>query len=102
MPTHRSPLRRPHNDVRLETVKGSPVLERGGFTQNAFEKSGNPVPTMEGKLHLFPLRLLNIIKHALEWTFAKQKWQRTKGVVRGDPRYENAQILPGHNEKLYA
>ena len=37
-----------------------------------------------------------------EWTFAKQKWQRTKGVVRGDPKYETAQILPGHNEKLYA
>ncbi|KAI0649535.1 Clavaminate synthase-like protein [Trametes meyenii] len=74
---------RPHNDVKLATVK-SPVLEREGFTQNDFEKSGNPVPTME------------------EWTFAKQKWQRTKNIVRGDPKYENAQILPGFSEKVHA
>ncbi|CDO71806.1 hypothetical protein BN946_scf184939.g30 [Trametes cinnabarina] len=74
---------RPHNDVKLETVK-SPVLQREGFTQNEFEKSGNPVPTME------------------EWTFAKQKWQRTKDVVRGDPKFETAQILPGWQEKVYA
>ncbi|KAI0090928.1 Clavaminate synthase-like protein [Irpex rosettiformis] len=74
---------RPHNDVVLKTVE-SPVLQREGYTQNSFEKDGNPVPTME------------------EWTFAKQKWQRTKNAVRGDPKYENAQILPGHNEKFYA
>ena len=74
----------PHNDVPLATVTASPVLQREGYTKNVFEESGNPVPTME------------------EWTFAKQKWQRTKGVVRGDPKYETAQILPGHNEKLYA
>ncbi len=37
-----------------------------------------------------------------EWTFAKQKWQRTKNVVRGDPNFETAQILPGWNEKVYA
>lgn len=37
-----------------------------------------------------------------EWTFAKQKWQRTKNIVRGDPKYETAQILPGHQEKFYA
>ena len=37
-----------------------------------------------------------------EWTFAKQKWQRTKNVVRDDPKFETAQILPGWNEKVYA
>ncbi|KAI0790038.1 Clavaminate synthase-like protein [Abortiporus biennis] len=75
---------RPNNDVPLATVKESPVLQREGYTQNSFEKSGNPVPTME------------------QWTFAKQKWQRTKGVVRGDPKFETAQILPGYNERPYA
>ncbi|EKM58679.1 uncharacterized protein PHACADRAFT_193797 [Phanerochaete carnosa HHB-10118-sp] len=75
---------RPHNDVKLATIKESPVLQRAGTTQNSFEESGNPVPTME------------------EWTFAKQKWQRTKNVVRGDPSFETAQILPGWNEKVYA
>ncbi|KAI0325729.1 Clavaminate synthase-like protein [Cubamyces sp. BRFM 1775] len=74
---------RPHNDVKLATVQ-SPVLQREGYTQNEFEKSGNPVPTME------------------EWTFAKQKWQRTKNVIRGDPKFETAQILPGWQEKVYA
>ena len=39
---------RPHNDVKLATVQ-SPVLQREGYTQNEFEKSGNPVPTMEGE-----------------------------------------------------
>ncbi|KAH9163566.1 Clavaminate synthase-like protein [Lactarius sanguifluus] len=53
---------RPHNDVVLNTAKESPVLQREGFTQNEFERSGNPVPTVEA------------------WTFAKQKWQRTKGA----------------------
>lgn len=38
----------PHNDVKLATIKESPVLQREGYTQNAFEASGNPVPTMEG------------------------------------------------------
>lgn len=38
----------------------------------------------------------------LEWTFAKQKWQRTKNVARGDPKFETAQILPGWNERVYA
>ncbi|KAI0760982.1 Clavaminate synthase-like protein [Trametes elegans] len=74
---------RPHNDVTLATVK-SPVLQRAGYTQNEFEKSGHHVPTME------------------EWTFAKQKWQRTKNAVRGDPKFETAQILPGFSEKVYA
>ncbi|KAI0760981.1 Clavaminate synthase-like protein [Trametes elegans] len=74
---------RPHNDVTLATVK-SPVLGRAGYTQNVFEQSGNHVPTME------------------EWTFAKQKWQRTKNATRGDPKFENAQILPGFSEKVYA
>ena len=36
-----------------------------------------------------------------EWTFAKQKWQRTYGAVRGDPKFETAQILPGWSEKVY-
>lgn len=43
----------PHNDVPLATVKESPVLQREGATENSFEKSGNPVPTMEGKLPLW-------------------------------------------------
>lgn len=37
----------------------------------------------------------------LEWTFAKQKWQRQRKVV-GDKAHETAQILPGYNEKVYA
>ncbi|KAJ8496850.1 hypothetical protein ONZ51_g876 [Trametes cubensis] len=75
---------RPNNDVELKTIKESPVLREQGFVENEFEKSGNPVPTME------------------TWTFAKQKWQRTKNVARGDKKFENAQILPGWNEKVYA
>ena len=39
----------PNNDVPLATIKESPVLQREGVTQNNFEKSGNTVPTMEGK-----------------------------------------------------
>ncbi|KAI0925484.1 hypothetical protein AcV5_008207 [Taiwanofungus camphoratus] len=77
-------FQRPNNDAVLSAVKESPVLQREGLTQNEFEKSGNPVPTME------------------EWTFAKQKWQRTKDVVQSDPKYQTAQILPGWNEKVYA
>ncbi|KAI0032097.1 Clavaminate synthase-like protein [Vararia minispora EC-137] len=75
---------RPHNDVVLSTVQGSPVLQREGFTQNDFEKSDNPTPTME------------------KWTFAKQKWQRTKNVARDDPTYQTATILPGFREQVYA
>lgn len=37
-----------------------------------------------------------------EWTFAKQKWQRTKNITRDDPEHRTAQILPGWNEKVYA
>jgi len=74
---------RPNNDVRLTTIQDSPVLQREGYTQNDFEKSGNPVPTME------------------EWTFAKQKWQRTKGYVPNKEHY-TATILPGFKEKIYA
>lgn len=92
----------PNNHVLLKTVE-SPVLQREGYTQNNFEKSGAPIPTMEGK------RVDNIIWHEpcfllkcnTEWTFAKQKWQRTKGYTRGDAKYDNAQILPGYNEKAY-
>ncbi|KAI0950665.1 hypothetical protein AcW1_007916 [Taiwanofungus camphoratus] len=75
---------RPNNEVLLSAIKESPVLQREGFTQNQFEAEGNKVPTME------------------EWTFAKQKWQRTKNIVRGDVQYQTAQILPGWNEKVYA
>ena len=39
---------RPRNDLNLFTIIESPVLLRNGFTQNQFETSGNPVPTMEG------------------------------------------------------
>ncbi|KAJ7581158.1 Clavaminate synthase-like protein [Mycena floridula] len=72
---------RPHNDVTLATIKDSPVLNREGYLQNEIEKSGNPVPTTE------------------EWTFAKQKWQRTKGYTAG---FETATILPGYQERVYA
>ncbi|THU80583.1 Clavaminate synthase-like protein [Dendrothele bispora CBS 962.96] len=74
---------RPNNNVRLTTAKESPVLQREGYTQNNFEASGNPVPTME------------------EWTFAKQKWQRTKGYS-ADSEHQNATILPGFKEQAYA
>ncbi|KAJ3557669.1 hypothetical protein NM688_g1350 [Phlebia brevispora] len=43
---------RPNNDVVLATARESPVLQREGFTQNAFEKGGYHVPTMEGKMDL--------------------------------------------------
>ncbi|ETW80151.1 hypothetical protein HETIRDRAFT_103344 [Heterobasidion irregulare TC 32-1] len=75
---------RPHNDVVLRTANESPVLQRAGYTQNSFEKSGNHVPTSE------------------EWTFAKQKWQRTKNVPTNDPKHGTAVILPGFQEQLYA
>ena len=39
---------RPRNDLTLSTITESPVLLPNGFTQNQFEASGNPVPTMEG------------------------------------------------------
>ncbi|KZP01311.1 Clavaminate synthase-like protein [Calocera viscosa TUFC12733] len=73
---------RPHNDVKLVTAKESPVLQRAGYTQNEFEASGNPVPTME------------------EWTFAKQKWQRKRTYIR-DETHRTAVILPGFQEKVY-
>ncbi|KAH9014765.1 Clavaminate synthase-like protein [Lactarius pseudohatsudake] len=75
---------RPHNDVVLNTAKESPVLQREGFTQNEFERSGNSVPTVEA------------------WTFAKQKWQRTKGARIDDEGFRTAQILPGFREQIYA
>ncbi|KAJ3491926.1 hypothetical protein NLI96_g378 [Meripilus lineatus] len=74
---------RPNNSVRLATIKDSSVLQKEGYTQNSFETSGESVPTME------------------EWTFAKQKWQRTQ-YARGDSKHEHAQILPGWKEKPYA
>ncbi|KAF7316358.1 Flavonol synthase [Mycena indigotica] len=73
---------RPHNDVKLATIQDSPVLRREGYTENGFEKTGNEIPTME------------------EWTFAKQKWQRTKaGSLRED--HATALILPGFREQMY-
>jgi hypothetical protein len=75
-------LASPNNDVPLSTIKESPVLAAGDF-ENEFERTGNPIPTME------------------EWTFAKQKWQRTKNVVQGDAAYQTAQILPGFREQVY-
>ncbi|ESK86175.1 flavonol synthase [Moniliophthora roreri MCA 2997] len=74
---------RPHNDVQLSTIQESPVLQKEGYTKNEFESTSNPVPTME------------------EWTFAKQKWQRTKGYT-DDIKHKTATILPGFNEKVYA
>ncbi|KAJ3900730.1 Clavaminate synthase-like protein [Lentinula edodes] len=71
---------RPHNDIPLATIKDSPLLQREGYTGNDFEVSGHPVPTME------------------EWTFAKQKWQRTG---YDEPEHKTAQILPGWKEKVY-
>ncbi|KAH8077100.1 Clavaminate synthase-like protein [Cristinia sonorae] len=73
---------RPHNHVRLATVD-SPVLKREGYTQNKFEATGNPVPTME------------------EWTFAKQKWQRTTVTRAEYDKHRVAEILPGWKEKKY-
>ncbi|KAJ7485605.1 Clavaminate synthase-like protein [Mycena latifolia] len=74
---------RPHNDVKLATIQDSPVLKRAGYTENEFEQNGSPVPTME------------------EWTFAKQKWQRTKASARRKD-HATATILPGFNAKVYA
>ncbi|KIY69772.1 Clavaminate synthase-like protein [Cylindrobasidium torrendii FP15055 ss-10] len=73
---------RPHNDVVLESVKESPVLQREGFVKNQFEEAGEEVPTME------------------KWTFAKQAWQRRQGY-RDTVEDKNATILPGFKEKEY-
>jgi len=35
------------------------------------------------------------------WTFAKQKWQRKKGVSTQDDAYRTAEILPGFREQKY-
>jgi hypothetical protein len=72
----------PNNDVVLSTIKESPVLAAGDF-ENDFERSGNPVPTME------------------EWTFAKQKWQRTPNMSFDDKTHQTAKILPGFKERMY-
>jgi len=71
---------RPQNDVKLATIQDSPVLNREGYVKNPFEASGNAVPTME------------------EWTFAKQKWQRTGylGAMKA-----SKEVLPGFPEKVY-
>ncbi|KII91203.1 hypothetical protein PLICRDRAFT_173094 [Plicaturopsis crispa FD-325 SS-3] len=68
---------RPHNDVVLNTIKDSPVLQREGFTENEFERIGK-VPTME------------------EFTFSKQKWQHSSGG-----RKPGATILPGFKGEIY-
>ena len=39
---------RPRNDLELSTITESPVFLRNRFTQNQFEATGKPVPTMEG------------------------------------------------------
>lgn len=85
----------------LSTAKESPVLQRAGYTENDFESTGNKVPTMEGgTLYRLTFELvLTSLFHA-EWTFAKQAWQRKKGY-RG-PDLQNATILPGFKEKVYA
>ncbi|KAJ7066207.1 Clavaminate synthase-like protein, partial [Mycena amicta] len=72
---------RPHNHIELATIRDSEVLRREGYVKNPFEASGNPVPTME------------------EWTFAKQKWQRT-GYL--GPNTASKEVLPGFPEKIYA
>ena len=47
-------------------------------------------------LHKRGLQLID----CAEWTFAKQKWQRTKGY--SDKSHKTAVILPGFQEKVYA
>lgn len=80
----------------------SPVLQREGYTQNDFEKSGSPVPTMEGEPSRSASPFIGtLMSYLAEWTFAKQKWQRTKNVARGDVSHKTAQILPGFREKVY-
>lgn len=73
---------RPDNDLPLVTIKESPVLQREGCTQNRFEATGNGIPTMK------------------TWTFAKQKWQRSKGY--NSTEHRTATLLPGWQEKGYA
>ena len=79
------------------------MLQREGFTQNVFEKSGNPVPTTEGQPSLTYVitQCVRTDLAFLAWTFAKQKWQRTKGAYTYDPTFRTAVILPGYQEKLY-
>ena len=90
------------------------MLQCEGFTQNVFEKSGNPVPTVEGmycpslhRRHGLSRRSLLTIDPACTlciitaWTFAKQKWQRKKGVSTQDDAYRTAEILPGFREQKY-
>lgn len=93
-------IHRPHNDVSLATVKESPVLQKAGYTENEFEKSRNPVPTMEGSCFC-SRTLYHLTDPGTEWTFAKQKWQRTKGYL-DDQKHRNAVILPGFAERSYA
>ncbi|KAH9165033.1 hypothetical protein EDB89DRAFT_2233631 [Lactarius sanguifluus] len=66
----------------LNTAKESPVLQHEGFMQNKFEWSGNPMLTVEA------------------WTFAKQKWQCTKGMHIDDEGFRTAQILPSFPSAL--
>lgn len=89
---------RPHNDLPLNTIK-SPLLEREGYTQNQFEKTGNEVPTMESESRVGLSFAVHVDSHFPEWTFAKQKWQRTTGYDTEE--YRNATVLPGWKEKPY-
>ena len=91
----------PNNDVKLATVAASTVLQHEGYTQNEFEKSGNPVPTMEGKTCSMYLCFTCANTDTVDWTFAKQKWQRTNNAPRGDVNHKTAQILPGFRERVY-
>lgn len=76
------------------------MLQRAGYTQNDFERSGNKVPTMEGK-RLHVLGEATLISNLLEWTFAKQKWQHG-GYAKVDDTHKTAAVLPGWREKVYA
>lgn len=72
------PSSRPHNDIRLTTIK-SPLLEREGYTKNEFERGGHSVPTME------------------EFVQAKQMWQQ-----KGGPWRHGETIVPGFQGEIIA
>ncbi|KAH9009908.1 hypothetical protein EDB85DRAFT_2162140 [Lactarius pseudohatsudake] len=72
----------PHNDVVLNTAKESPRSAARGF-------------------HAERVRAERQLR-ADTWTFAKQKWQRTKGARIDDEGFRTAQILPGFREQIYA
>lgn len=89
---------RPHNNVKLATLRESPVLQRDGFTENRFEKEEETVPTMEGTC-CFVLHVM-LFMHASEWTFAKQKWLLLR-KADSDADHATATIIPGLKEQVY-